>query len=182
MTQDARKTREIQRSWPFWLDPHTGCPQWCVDTDRHSDGDERGDRQHYGQHIEVGLTLHDPVKGYNDTWTDEHWALYLQQHDEAATPSVWLGIGESDSGSFMSLEEATELAGELLDLVATATIGKPPTLSQQRAMAGLMAMAKVDEGPGADDRWPGRVVLTIGVAMSTAIAVLLIILLLGGRA
>lgn len=96
---------------PAWL---TGpCPDWCDGI--HGDHEMAADRMYYSPERTVQLHLVDMAKYSDDDWQLEELRVYLQQHVQWAEPVVMVGIGDVNGLPPMSLDEATELVGKLID-------------------------------------------------------------------
>jgi hypothetical protein len=99
--------------------PH--CPDWCR-WDDCAGATEREDRIHFGTPVYGPLTLHKRELFAGGETRYLSFELHLRQHAEAAAPSVELGIIEAGPDFVMTLDEARELAGALLEVCDLAGI------------------------------------------------------------
>ena len=97
-----------------------GCPFWCTWPDLHKEHDHYEDRTHCGPGVEVVLTA---VSGQE---VDDHPDVvraYLLQHYREIGPRIELSRDDHPVDIQLTLEEAEEFAGKLLELVTVARTG-----------------------------------------------------------
>ena len=92
------------------------CPPWCGFTADHTDADAVEDRNHVsGWEGTVRLSLVDPsLEDLRDGCDEpEYAAVHVVQHYRECTPRIWLGQSQTNTGWYLTVDEAREIAEQL---------------------------------------------------------------------
>lgn len=92
------------------------CPPWCGFTDDHQDRDAVPDRQHISDwEGTVVLSLVDiPLEHLKRGFDEPEYAeIHLMQHYRETAPRVWLGQSQTNTGWYLTVDEARAIADQL---------------------------------------------------------------------
>jgi hypothetical protein len=93
-----------------------GCPAWCEYGELHVENDQPVDREHSSRALEVLTSLYNT----EEPGHPPYMAVHIAQHYRESEARIWVGQDETNVGRFMTLDEARELALQILEQVKRA--------------------------------------------------------------
>jgi hypothetical protein len=103
-----------------------GCPSWCAGPTSLVDPGMACAKNHYGEAVEMELTLHEPWHGEEwvcrrPAWNATELSVNLVQGPDALNPYVVVFGDHGTARVQLTLDEAQRLSHVLSDLVSVAT-------------------------------------------------------------